>query len=66
MCKDIWNSHPIVDRINQHGPNSSGRRGNGSWKNLNRDFSKLDTPENRAVVKVMNDYDVSLYITSLM
>lgn len=48
-------------RINQHGPNTSGRRANGSWNNLNRDFGKLDTPEVRAIVKVMNDYDLSFY-----
>ena len=48
-------------RINQHGPNFSGRRPNGSFKNLNRDFSKLDTPEIRAIVKVMTDHDISFY-----
>ncbi|KAG7346874.1 zinc carboxypeptidase [Nitzschia inconspicua] len=48
-------------RINQYGPNTSGRRANGSWKNLNRDFAKLDTPEVRAVVGVMRDFDVSFY-----
>ena len=49
-------------RLNQHGPNTSGYRANGSWKNLNRDFSKLDEQETRAVVKVMTDYDISFYI----
>jgi murein tripeptide amidase MpaA len=48
-------------RINQHGPNTSGRRANAHWHNLNRDFGKLDTPEVRAIVKVMNDYDISFY-----
>lgn len=48
-------------RINQHGPNTSGRRANGSWKNLNRDFGKLDTPEIRAVIGVMRDYPLSFY-----
>lgn len=48
-------------RINQHGPETSGRRANGEWKNLNRDFGKLDTPEIRAVVGVMNDYDISFF-----
>jgi hypothetical protein len=48
-------------RINQHGPNTSGRRANGSWKNLNRDFGKLDTPEVRAVVGVMRDYNLAFY-----
>jgi hypothetical protein len=48
-------------RINQHGPNTSGRRVNDQWMNLNRDFGKLDTPEVRAIVSVMNDYDLSFY-----
>ena len=48
-------------RINQHGPNTSGRRGNDRWLNLNRDFGKLDAIETRAVVQVMNDYDISFY-----
>ena len=48
-------------RMNQFGPNTSGRRANGDWHNLNRDFGKLDTPEIRAVVKVFNDYDIAFY-----
>jgi len=48
-------------RINQFGPNTSGRRINGNWLNLNRDFGKIDTPEIRAVVSVMSRYDVSFY-----
>jgi Zinc carboxypeptidase len=48
-------------RMNQVGPNTSGRRGNGKNQNLNRDFSKLINPETRAVVSVFNNYDVSFY-----
>ncbi|KAL7486234.1 hypothetical protein ACHAW6_011836 [Cyclotella cf. meneghiniana] len=51
----------VNGRINQHGPNTSGRRPNALWFNLNRDFGKLDSPEVRAIVSVMNDYDVSFY-----
>jgi murein tripeptide amidase MpaA len=51
----------ITGRINQYGPNTSGRRVNASWKNLNRDFGKLDTLEIQAVVKVMDKYDLSFY-----
>lgn len=51
----------INGRINQHGPSTSGRRGNGQWLNLNRDFAKLDTPEVQAVVRLMSDYDLSFY-----
>merc|ERR1712151_1248506 len=49
-------------RINQHGPNTSGRRPNGHWYNINRDFGKLDSPEARAVVKVFTDYSPHFYI----
>ena len=51
----------VDGRINQHGPNTSGRRANALFYNLNRDFGKLDTPEVRAIVSVMNDYDLSFY-----
>lgn len=51
----------VNGRINQHGPNTSGRRANGQWRNLNRDFGKLDTPEIQAVVGLMRDYDLSFY-----
>ncbi len=49
-------------RINQHGPNTSGRRPNGRWLNLNRDFSKLDSPEVRASVRVMTDYQPDFFV----
>jgi murein tripeptide amidase MpaA len=51
----------VNGRINQHGPRTSGRRANGHFYNLNRDFAKLDTPEVRALVSVMNEYDVAFY-----
>ncbi len=49
-------------RINQHGPNTSGRRANGHWFNPNRDFGKLDSPEVRAMVRVMTDYAPDFFI----
>ncbi|MBO9433311.1 hypothetical protein J7394_03780 [Ruegeria sp. R13_0] len=49
-------------RINQHGPNTSGRRPNGRWLNLNCDFSKLDSPEVRASVKVVTDYQPDFFV----
>lgn len=52
----------VNGRINQYGPNTSGRRGNANWLNLNRDFSKIDTLEIQAVVRIMSDYDVAFYI----
>jgi hypothetical protein len=49
-------------RINQRGPEQMGWRTNANNLNLNRDYAKLDTPEVRAVVQVLNDYAVDLYL----
>lgn len=50
------------NRVNQRGPDNMGWRTNANNYNLNRDYSKLDTEEISAVVKVMNDYDPDLYL----
>ncbi|WP_350635119.1 M14 family metallopeptidase [Pseudoalteromonas sp. GW168-MNA-CIBAN-0100] len=50
------------NRINQRGPTKMGFRTNANNLNLNRDFTKLDTPEVRSVLKVINDYNPNLYI----
>ncbi len=50
------------NRINQRGPAKMGFRTNANNLNLNRDFTKLDTPEVRSVLKVINDYNPNLYI----
>lgn len=52
----------IYNRINQRGPVVMGFRTNGKNLNLNRDYTKLDTPEIRAVLKVINEYEPTLYI----
>ncbi len=49
-------------RMNQRGPDNAGWRTNGNNLNLNRDYTKLDTPELRAVVEVINDYQPALYL----
>lgn len=42
----------------QYGPlGGQGQRPNAQGLDLNRDHMKLDSPEGRAVVKLMNDYD---------
>jgi murein tripeptide amidase MpaA len=48
-------------RINQRGPVESGWRTNAKNLNLNRDYAKLDTPELRAVVAVINAFEPDLY-----
>jgi hypothetical protein len=50
------------NRINQRGPVKMGFRTNANNLNLNRDFTKLDTPEVKSVLAVINDYNPNLYI----
>ncbi|MBS3796657.1 M14 family metallopeptidase [Pseudoalteromonas sp. BDTF-M6] len=50
------------NRINQRGPNIMGFRTNGQNLNLNRDYTKLDTPGIRAIAHVVNTYQPDLYI----
>jgi hypothetical protein len=50
------------NRVNQRGPSNMGWRTNAQNLNLNRDYTKLDTEEIRAVVSAINDYNPSLYL----
>ena len=48
----------LTSRGRQHGPiGGQGQRANAQGLDLNRDHMKLDSPEGRAVVKLMNDFD---------
>jgi hypothetical protein len=48
----------LTNRGRQHGPiGGMGQRPNAQNLDLNRDHMKLDSPEGRSVVKLMNDYD---------
>lgn len=48
----------LNNRPRQNGPiNGMGTRANGQGLNINRDFTKLDTPEARAFAKLWTDYD---------
>src|SRR3954462_3358460 len=48
----------LTNRQRQNGPiNGMGTRANAQNLNINRDYMKLDTPEARAFVALMNDYD---------
>jgi hypothetical protein len=49
-------------RMNQRGPVESGWRATSRRLNLNRDYSKLDTPEMRAMVRALDRYDPDLYL----
>ncbi|MEE9227278.1 MAG: M14 family zinc carboxypeptidase, partial [Acidobacteriota bacterium] len=50
------------NRMNQRGPEESGWRVNARRLNLNRDYSKLDTPEMRALVTALNRWEPDLYL----
>jgi hypothetical protein len=50
------------NRINQRGPAEMGFRTNGLNLNLNRDYTKLDTPEVQGVMQVINQFKPDLYI----
>ncbi len=48
----------LTSRGAQHGPiGGQGTRANAQNLNINRDDIKLDTPEARSMVKLLNDYD---------
>jgi len=48
-------------RINQRGPTAVGWRTNARNLNLNRDYTKLDTPELQMLVQALNDWKPDLY-----
>ena len=50
------------NRPNQRGPENMGWRANARNLNLNRDYTKLDSEEIRAVAQVMSDYNPSFYV----
>lgn len=50
------------NRPNQRGPINMGWRANAQNLNLNRDYTKIDTKEIRAVINVINQYDPLLYM----
>lgn len=49
-------------RMNQRGPEEMGWRTNSRNLNLNRDFTKLDTREVRALVEAMRRWDPHFYV----
>ena len=49
------------NRINQNGPKQMGWRVNAQGLNLNRDFTKLDSPELRGFVALFNEWQPDLF-----
>jgi len=49
-------------RVNQRGPVEGGWRSNARNLNLNRDYSKADTPEMQAMLKALGRWQPDLYL----
>jgi dipeptidyl-peptidase 4 len=52
----------VKNRPEQNGPASVGVRANAQGLDLNRDFTKLETPEIRGLVRLINDWNPLLTI----
>ncbi len=52
----------LYNRINQRGPINMGFRTNANNLNLNRDYTKLETPGIQALISVVNKFKPDLYI----
>jgi hypothetical protein len=50
------------NRPNQRGPDNQGWRNTAQNLNLNRDYAKLDTPEMRAMIALIQSVDPDLYL----
>ncbi|HYD74381.1 MAG TPA: M14 family metallopeptidase, partial [Candidatus Binatia bacterium] len=50
------------NRPNQRGPNNQGWRNTAQNLNLNRDYTKLDAPEMRAMIALIQSVDPDLYL----
>jgi hypothetical protein len=48
-------------RSNQNGPEIAGWRTTSRNQNLNRDYSKIDTAEMRAMIRALHEWDPDLY-----
>ncbi len=62
LSVDAHERNSAYHRPNQRGPESMGWRTNSQNLNLNRDYTKLDTKELRAVIAVINEYNPLLYM----
>lgn len=49
-------------RINQRGPEVIGWRTNAQNLNLNRDYTKADSPEMKSMLRALSEWDPNLYI----
>jgi hypothetical protein len=61
LSADAHERFSAYGRINQRGPIEMGWRTNARNLNLNRDYTKLDTPEMQAMIRALNEWDPDLY-----
>ena len=52
----------LYNRPNQRGPSNQGWRNTAQNLNLNRDYTKLDAPEMRAMIALIQSVDPDLYL----
>lgn len=50
------------NRPEQNGPAMVGERGNGQNLDLNRDYVKLESPENRASLALLTEWDAEVFV----
>ena len=62
LSADGHNRMSEFNRVNQRGPEVMGWRTNSQNLNLNRDYTKLQTPSMKSVVQVINEYQPDLYV----
>jgi Zinc carboxypeptidase len=61
LSVDAHERFSAYGRINQRGPVEMGWRTNARNLNLNRDYTKLDTPEIQAIIHALNEWKPDLY-----
>lgn len=61
LSVDAHEQRGLFNRVNQRGPEHMGWRTNALNLNLNRDYTKLETPELQAVIKVINRWHPTMY-----
>jgi len=59
---DAHERRSSFNRINQNGPKEMGWRTTAQNLNLNRDYTKADTPEMKSVLKLFSDWLPDIYI----
>ena len=62
LSVDAHERASAYNRINQRGPRTMGWRTNARNLNLNRDYTKLETPELQSLVAVLNRWRPDLYV----